>query len=106
MRKRVFSNEYAEIWEVDQKSEWMNGAYTEDGDDVQCEWCGGRVMWDPETRGYKCRECLTEFSRAQHFIFIGAEPPGPACMSICRENYPFCKRYCELYEIDETDPML
>jgi hypothetical protein len=44
--------------------------------------------------------------RDRYFQYIMAGPPGPECLFECNENYPFCKKHCELFKIDPDDPML
>jgi hypothetical protein len=84
----------------------MNGAYTEDGDEALCDVCSEALRWNPEAAYYECKSCGRVLDRALYFQLIGANPPGIDCLSQCRENYPFCKKYCLEYEIDSNDPML
>lgn len=99
-------NDYDDIWEVDTKDEWLNGAYDENGDAVVCGSCGGEMKWDPGETIWYCPECGERMDRALYFEHIGAEPPGSGCVTDCSENYPLCKRYCDRYPIDPNDPML
>ncbi len=75
--------------------EWINGAYDEQGDQVYCSWCGGEMKWNPDKKIWFCRECETEMERSEYFNYIGAEPKDGYCESMCRENYPFCRQWCE-----------
>lgn len=103
MRKR---DEYGKIFRADAKDDWLNGAYDEYGNSVECRSCGGEIKWNPSARNWVCRECGEEMDRAGYFDYIGADPPGRDCLTNCMENYPFCKKYCDRYRIDPADPML
>lgn len=103
--KRKF-DDYSRIYRVDAWDEWTNAAYDEYGNAVQCEWCSCEMKWNPEKQIWYCSECDHEMNRPTYFLYIGAEPPGSECLTNCCENYPFCKKYCERYTIDPTDPML
>ena len=84
----------------------VNGAFTEEGDQVYCDGCGEEMKWDPETRKWQCRVCGNFKTRAQWFSYIDADPPGNKCLTKCQENYPICKRWCFLYKIPDDDPIL
>lgn len=99
-------DEYNEIYKLDMKDEWMNAAYDENGDSVCCDICGEEMRWHPDDGVWRCRECGQEMTRAVYFDYIGAAPPGSECLTSCRENYPFCKKYCERYFIDPGDPII
>lgn len=99
-------DEYAKIYKLDMRDEWMNTAYDESGDAVICNICGDEMKWNPVGRKWYCPDCGQEMSRPIYFNYIGAEPPGVECLTNCCENYPFCKKVCERYLIDPTDPML
>lgn len=99
-------DEYDDIYQLNMGDEWMNSAYDENGDDAVCDICGTDLKWNPEKRIYYCRGCGQEFSRVGYFNHIGANPPGPKCVTQCWENYPFCKKYCLEYDIPYDDPML
>ena len=98
-------DEYEEFYRVNAGSEWLCGAYDEDGDQVYCEACGEEVSFDPAFREWRCSNCGMSKSRIQFFGYIGANPPGPKCISQCGENYPVCKKTCPWYRIDPSDPM-
>ena len=96
---------WEELYKVDADEEWINGAYDEHGEQVQCDWCHENLSWNPETRIWYCRNCSRKISRAEWFNWIGAyRMPGPKCLSQCEENYPMCKSWCALYKIPEDDP--
>lgn len=97
---------YAEVYEVDVHDEWVNSAYDEEGGAVPCDLCDSEMRWDPERRIWYCPECERAMDRAVYFNYIGANPPGPDCITNCLENYPFCKKYCERYNIPPNDPMI
>lgn len=97
--------EWEEIYRADARSEWIFGAYDEDGEQVYCDACRGEIQWDPQTRIWRCTDCGLEKTRIGFFRYIGANPPGARCLVQCQENYPFCKRSCPWYDIDRSDPM-
>lgn len=99
-------DEYDDIYKLDMKEEWACSTYDEQGEAVYCDICGGELKWHPSENRWICKDCGQEMSRAVYFDYIGAEPPGSACLTNCRENYPFCKKYCDRYLIDPRDPML
>ena len=98
-------DEYDDIYDISAEDDWMNGAYTEDGDEAVCDRCGEALHWNLLERYYECDSCGQVMDRAVYFNHIGASPPGEACIT-CNENYPFCKKYCLEYEIDPNDPKL
>lgn len=97
---------YEDIYRIDAFDEWVNGAYTESGDIAICDRCGGEMKWNPVMQNWYCRECEQIMDRPTYFNHIGANPSGTDCLTSCNENYPFCKKQCELYEIDSNDPMI
>jgi len=97
---------FEDVYVVDAYSDFVNGAYDEQGEQVICDVCGSDMRWDPECRSWKCTECWNEKNRVQWFSYLCANPPGPKCISQCMENYPFCKRICRWYKIPKDDPML
>lgn len=99
-------DEYDGIYRMNMLDEWINGAYDEDGNDAVCDICLGALRWDPSRRQWHCPDCGQIMDRALYFNHIGAEPPGAECLRSCGENYPLCKRHCERYPIDPSDPML
>lgn len=99
-------DEYNKIYRLDMNEEWTGGAYDEEGEAVFCDICGGELKWDQAKGEWYCPECGQVMSRAVYFDYIGAGPPGTECLTNCRENYPFCKKYCDRYLIDPRDPML
>lgn len=99
-------DEYGKIYKLDMKDEWANTAYDEAGDAVLCDICGSEMKWSQAKNKWYCLDCGQEMSRAEYLDYIGAEPPGSECLTNCRENYPFCKKYCDRYLIDPRDPML
>lgn len=98
--------EYGFVYRIDAKDEWINGAYDEEGNVAVCDICGGELAWNSSACHWYCRDCGQEMDRPTYFNHIGANPPGPICLTNCGENYPFCKKYCEQYDIDPEDPML
>lgn len=99
-------NEYQEVYEFDAKDAWLNGAYDENGNGVPCDMCGGEMKWNPVMQNYVCENDDQAMSRIEYFNYIGANPPGPDCLTNCSENYPVCKQFCTRYKIDPSDPML
>ena len=97
---------YDDIYRIDAFDEWVNGAYDENGDTSVCDMCGGDMRWNPVMQNWYCRECEQIMDRPTYFNHIGANPPGPECITNCQENYPFCKKHCDHYKIDPNDPML
>ena len=91
-------DEYDDIYQVDCKDEWINGAYDENGDSAVCDICGEEMKWDPTKHNYKCSSCGQEMDRAAYFNHIGADPPSAICLTRCRENYPFCKSFCIYFD--------
>lgn len=77
--------------------------YDEEGGDVSCPnvLCDdGEICWkDGE---YVCPYCGTKMTRAEFFDWIGAEPPGPKCLT-CDNLYPGCT-YCPYgYDVGDDD---
>ena len=99
-------DEYLDIFRIDAFEDWACGAYDEDGNDAVCDLCGGSIRWNPGSGKYICRDCGQEMDRVVFMNHIGASPPGSLCLVSCRENYPLCKKSCEVYAIDPDDPML
>ena len=97
---------YGEIYKVDATKEWLNGAYDEYGNQINCNLCGEPFAWNPKRRKWCCTNCETTKTRVQWFDYIDADPPGPKCLTLCRENYPVCKNWCTLYDIPDDDPIL
>ena len=99
-----------EFWEdlyvVDAADAWINGGYDETGDAAYCDLCGEEMRFDENGRVWVCPGCWNVMNRVQWFNHIGANPPGHKCISQCSENYPICKRWCTVYEIDPDDPMM
>lgn len=103
---QIDRDEYDEIYKLDMHTEWSCSAYDEEGETVCCDICGSELKWTEKDRLWRCPECGREFARKEYFEYIGAEPPGFECLASCKENYPFCKKLCELYSINPYDPML
>lgn len=55
---------------------------------------------------FRVKKGVLNKSDVLYFNYIGAEPPSSECITNCCENYPFCKKCCERFEIDPDDPML
>ena len=96
---------WEDLYKVDAREEYENGAYTEDGDQVYCV-CGEEMTFVPESNWWQCRNCGNFKTRTQWFDHIDANPPGPKCLAQCRENYPVCKNWCIWYDIPDDDPIL
>ena len=62
-------------------------AYDEEGNDVQCDWCGGDIIW--KDGQYYCFRCDEVWPRQKFFDYIGAQPPGKECVT-CDNLYPGC----------------
>jgi len=99
-------DEYGRIYKIDAYDDWANSAYDEFGNSVTCDSCGTEMRWSPKKRLWYCPSCKKEMDRDRYFQYIMAGPPGPECLFECNENYPFCKKHCELFKIDPDDPML
>ena len=99
-------DEYYDIYKLDMNDEWANAAYDEDGNAVFCDICGGEIKWRQAEGHWQCESCGQVMTRPVYLNYIGAELPGSECLTNCRENYPFCKKYCDRYLIDPMDPML
>lgn len=91
-------NEHPYIYKIDAKDEFVNGAYDEDGDCASCDRCDGELRF--EDGQWVCRECGNVIDRPSYFNYIGAEPPGDACIT-CGNNYPLCKRWCHIYNVEQ-----
>ena len=65
-------------------------AYDEDGNTVECEWCGAEIII--KNGEYYCPRCEEVWSRKKFFDYIGSQPPGPECIN-CDNDYPSCG-YC------------
>ena len=98
--------DYGEVWEIDATDAYYNGGYDEYGNQINCNYCGGEIVFDPGKRVWRCKECYSEKTRAQWFDYIDADPPGKKCLRQCRENYPLCKNWCRVYKIPDDDPIL
>lgn len=85
--------------------EWVNGAWDEKGERALCDRCGEEMKWNPVMVFWYCTGCGQEMDRKTYFNHIGASLPGEDCLFPCEENYPFCKKICERYNIDPNDPM-
>lgn len=99
-------DEYSMIYRINAKDEWLNGAYDEEGNISVCDICGSELRWNAKAHIWYCGNCGQKMDRSIYFNHIGANPPGKDCLSQCGENYPFCKKYCERYDIDPDDPLL
>lgn len=102
---RLMKDDIFNVHKIDCTYELENGAYDEAGDISYCEVCGEEMEWDPLNSEWVCWNCKSTMDRRRYFEYIGATPPGDECYS-CDENYPYCKKYCMHYEIDEDDPMM
>ena len=98
-----FGEDGLKLHRLNMRDEWLNGAYDESGDGVICDLCGSEMKWADGI--WECRECGQQMNRATYFNHIGAEPPSDQCLK-CNTNYPLCKKWCDLIEIDPDDPML
>lgn len=85
--------------------EWVNGAWDEKGEQALCDRCGEEMKWNPVMAFWYCTGCGQAMDRKTYFNHIGAIPPGEDRLFSCEENYPFCKKICERYDIDPNDPM-
>ena len=98
---------WEDLYQVDARDAWINAGYDENGEAAACDVCGDEIRFDENERCWVCPGCGQRISRPQWFQYIGAEHmPGPKCLSMCKENYPICKRWCRLYRIPANDPML
>lgn len=75
----------AELFEPD-VGEVYDDVYDEDGDFVICA-CGEEIKWKDGV--YICPNCGQTMTRSEFFNYIGAEPPGPECIT-CDNLYPGC----------------
>lgn len=73
----VFGETYEDVYD---------NVYDEDGDFVHCV-CGGTIKWKDGI--YICPDCDETLSRLEFFNYIGANPPGPECVT-CMNLYPGC----------------
>lgn len=73
-------------------------AYDEEGETVCCD-CGRTIKYSDGK--YFCPTCDREYSRAEFFEMIGAEPPGPNCIT-CDNLYPGCDS-CPYGYVEEDD---
>lgn len=74
--------------------------YDEDGDTVECDWCGQELIW--KNGEYYCPGCEEIWSREKFFDYIGADPPGDECYD-CDNLYPGCIACPHGYADDEDD---
>lgn len=74
----IVETEYGEIYDE---------VYDEEGSFVPCDYCNGYIKWKDGT--YICSDCGQTMSRDVFFNYIGAEPPGPECLT-CDNLYPGC----------------
>ena len=74
--------------------------YDESGSYVPCDGynCNAKVKF--HNGQYKCPKCGKIFDRADFFNYIGANPPGPECVT-CDNQYPGCIVCPYGYETDE-----
>lgn len=61
--------------------------YDEEGAGVYCDWCHSEIIW--KDGQYVCSGCGQVMERKDFFNYIGAEPPGPKCVT-CSDLYPGC----------------
>ncbi|MEG2624364.1 MAG: hypothetical protein RSC06_15855 [Clostridia bacterium] len=97
---------YISLQPMDADYAWRNGAYTEDGNVAICDRCGEDMQWNPVMQNWHCQGCEQIMDRPVYFNHIGANPPGSYCIPDCEENYPYCKKRGEHYEIDPNDPLM
>ena len=75
-------------------------ATDEDEDGVLCPACRDFELYMEEDGGhYFCPACGERITRAEFFDYIGAQLPGPVCLS-CSQNYPGCKRSGVCFDYD------
>lgn len=79
------SKSNSELFEPD-IGEVYDDVYDEDGYYVICA-CGGEIKWKDGI--YICPHCGLTMNRSEFFNYIGAEPPGPECIT-CNNLYPGC----------------
>lgn len=68
-------------------SEAYENVYDEDGGLVYCEYCNSQIVW--KNGQYYCPKCERTISRADFINYIGANLPGPKCIT-CDNLYPGC----------------
>lgn len=79
--------------------EVYDDVYDEEGYFVYCDCCNNELKWKDGI--YICPNCGQTMNRAEFFNYIGAEPPGPNCIT-CVELYPGCP-FCPYGYIDDDD---
>ena len=85
----IFENQTFDM-ELIEDDEDYDFVYDEEGNEVPCDLCDGRIAF--ENGKYVCPYCEQIFTRAEFFNYIGANPPGDKCLT-CTELYPGCT-YC------------
>jgi hypothetical protein len=107
MKKRSIKfDSYGEVYKVDAREAYVNGGFTEEGDQVYCV-CGGEMGFNENENSWQCKDCGILMPRIKWFNEIDAHlVPGPKCLTQCGENYPLCKNWCLLYDIPDDDPIL
>ena len=81
--------------------EGYDDVYDEDGNEVSGAQCSSELLFNHNNGSYHCPSCNQELSREEFFNFIGAELPGPLCVS-CGSSYPGCGT-CPYGYIDEDE---
>jgi len=79
--------------------EVYDDVYDEEGYFVYCDCCNNELKWKDGI--YICPNCGQTMNRAEFFNYIGAEPPGPNCIT-CVELYPGCA-FCPYGYINDDD---
>lgn len=67
--------------------EVYDDVYDEEGNFVYCDYCNSELKWKDGI--YVCPNCGQTMTRSEFFNYIGAEPPGPECIT-CDNLYPGC----------------
>ena len=78
-------------------SEAYESVYDEDGDLVYCDYCNTQIVW--KDGQYYCPSCERIISRTEFINYIGANLPGPKCIT-CDNLYPGCVVCPHDYKLD------
>lgn len=85
--KDEYNTIYDDSSEYSDNSEVYEDVYDEDGYFVYCDLCNAELKW--KDGNYICPECGQILNRSEFMNYIGAEPPGPECVT-CDNQYPGC----------------
>ena len=98
------NDDYSELYGEDSErtpGELYEEVYDEEGDEVVCDLCDGRMEWNNnEFDKAICSKCERVMGRYELFNHVGANPPGKECVTCYIQPYPLCRDCPQGYEPD------